>query len=294
MSAENEVAVAPPVIEVSTSIQAAYDRIANPEKENESQPVKTEAPHEEPPKVEHQTAETPPEAAFTSEQIKDLMARVSRIPDLEKGLRDAGGRYGAIKQSLDQLQQRMTTASTGNPAEVEEMLAGIKEDFGDDSSLYQSLKIALTKMSGQRAIDPSAIETMVAEKISQAKQAEIDAAENELTEAHPSWREDTRTPHFAEYMETLSARDRSRLQRSNDPDFVSDKLDSFYAWKAAKEARPATPTAPPAQKQEQPTSRRVMNAILPTQGAKPKPNGEADKETSIRAAYQRIAGSRMR
>lgn len=283
MTTENEVVVAPSVnqsSEVSESIQAGYDRIANPEKVQDELPAKAEP-----------TVETPPEREFTNEQIKDALTQVARIPELEKRLRDDGGRYGALKQTLEQLQQRMSTGGSGAPVDVEEMLAGIKDDFGDDSSVYLSLKNAFSKITTSQAVlDPSVIENIVAEKVEAAKKADLAEAMTLLTDAHPTWMEDRKTPEFQEWRNSLSERERSKFNRSKDPDYVASKLDEFVEWKKAKAA---TPPPPPPKREQQP-SKRLLSAVMPTNGTKPKTSGEADPKASIRAGYERVAGARMR
>ena len=281
MTTENEVVVAPSVAqssEVSESIQAGYDRIANPEKVQDELPAKTEP-----------TVETPPEPEFTNEQIKDALAQVARIPDLEKRLRDDGGRYGALKQTLEQLQQRISTEASGVPVDVEEMLAGIKDDFGDDSSVYLSLKNAFSKITTSQ-VDPSVIENIVAEKVEAAKKADIQEAMDLLTKEHPTWMEDRKTPEFQEWRDSLSERERSKFNRSKDPDYVASKLDDFVEWKKVKAV---TPPPPPPKREQQP-SKRLLSAVMPTNGTKPKTSGESDPKASIRAGYERVAGARMR
>ena len=281
MTTENEVVVAPSVnqsSEVSESIHAGYDRIANPEKVQEDLPAKAEP-----------TVETPPELEFTNEQIKDALAQVARIPELEKRLRDDGGRYGALKQTLEQLQQRISTEASGVPVDVEEMLAGIKDDFGDDSSVYLSLKNAFSKITTSQ-VDPSVIENIVAEKVEAAKKADIQEAMDLLTKEHPTWMEDRKTPEFQEWRDSLSERERSKFNRSKDPDYVASKLDDFVEWKKVKAV---TPPPPPPKREQQP-SKRLLSAVMPTNGTKPKTSGESDPKASIRAGYERVAGARMR
>lgn len=287
------VAQQPAVTEVSESIQAGYDRIANPEKAQEEPPKKEEpvAPTAEAPPA----AETPAEPAFDSEQIKAVMAQVSRIPELEKQLRDAGGRYGGLKKTLDELQQRMAAPGTTGTADVEDMLKDIKEEFGEEG-LYQSLKTAFSKLAAGKSIDPGAVEKIVAEKIAAAKQAETEAAMELLTEAHPTWQQDRETPEFKEWMESLPAKERTRFTRSEDPFYVADKLDDFKAWKE-KKATPTPPKEEPAPAAVVTTkpnvpSKRLSAAVLPTTGAKPKPAGEDNAKESIRAGYERVAGAR--
>ena len=268
--------------ETSSAVQAAYDRIANPGKVQEE--VK-EA-------VIESTAETPPDSVLTPDDIKELRAQVARIPELEKRLRDDGGRYGALKQSLEQVQQRIADQkeATGSAANVDEILADIKEKFGEDE-LYTGLKSAFSKLAANnRGIDPGEVEKIVSSKISEAKQAQFKEAVDQLTEAHPTWMQDRETPEFNEWRDSLPAKVRDRLSKSEDPEYVSDKLHEFVEWKAKKvatpepkeEVKPAVKAAP---------SKRLIGAVLPTNGTKPKVTGE-DRQAQIRAAYERVAGNR--
>lgn len=289
MTTEAEV-VAPQPAEVSESIQAGYDRIAHPEKVQEAPQEKViEATTAETP-----AAETPDEPAFNSEQIKSVMAQVARIPELEKQLRDAGGRYGGLKKSLDELQQRMAAPGNSGTADVEDMLKDIKEEFGEEG-LYTSLKSAFSKLAAGKSVDPDAVQKMVSEQIAATKQAETEEAMAVLTEAHPTWTEDRKTPEFKEWRESLPAKERARLDRSQDPFYVADKLDDFKAWKE-KKVPPPTKEDPPVvtTKTVHVPSKRLTAAVLPTNGTKPKPAGEDNAKESIRAGYERVAGARMR
>lgn len=272
--------------EASETVQAAYDRIANPGKVQEEvkEPVTP-------------TAETPPESVLTHDEIKSLKAQVARIPDLEKRLRDEGGRYGALKQSLDQIQQRIADKKeqSGPDVSLEEALADIKKDFGDDNELYTGLKSAFTKMANSRGgIDPEAVEKLVASKISEAKQVEYNSAIERLTEAHPTWQQDRESPELKAWTDSLSVKERNKFYQSNDPDFVADRLDVFAEW---KEKKAATPEPKPEVKQEAKPetkpgpSKRLTSAVLPTNGTKPKATGD-DRQAQIKAAYERVAGNR--
>lgn len=287
MTTEAEAPVAPQPAEVSESIQAGYDRIANPEK------VQDVPPKEEPAASTAETpaAEAPAEPALDGEQIRSALAR---IPELEKQLRDAGGRYGGLKKTLDELQQRLAAPGTAGTADVEDMLKDIKEEFGEEG-LYTSLKSAFSKLAAGKSIDPEAVQKMVSDQIAATKQAEEEEAIALLTEAHPTWTEDRKIPEFKEWRESLPAKERARFDRSKDPFYVADKLDDFKAWKEKKVPPPAKEDPKPvvpASKTVHLPSKRLTAAVLPTNGTKPKPAGEDDKATSIRAGYERVAGAR--
>lgn len=276
------------VADAVESIQAGYDRIANPEKVQEEKQKEAD--------VELAT-ETPPEI----DPLADIRSEMARIPDVLKQLNDVNGRYGRLTQRFEELQKRIAAPTHGATtesavADVEDMLKGIKDEFGEDG-LYTSLKSAFSKLAAGKSIDPGAIEKMVTEKIAATKQAETETAMNLLTEAHPTWQEDRETPEFKAWMESLPVKERKRFERSEDPFYVADKLDDFKAWKEKKAAptpKEDTPTPVVAPKTEHAPSKRLTNAVLPTTGAKPKTAGEDDKASSIRAGYERVAGARMR
>jgi hypothetical protein len=288
MSQENaavEVNAEVTATEASESVQSAYDRIANPGKVQEE--VK---------EVTAPTVETPPDPVLTTDEIKELRAQVARIPELEKRLRDDGGRYGALKQSLEQIQQRIADKkepSGASDANVDEILADIKQEFGE-GELYSGLRSAFSKMANGRGMDPDAIKKIASDAISEAKQTEYNEALGRLAEAHPTWEQDRETPELKEWTDSLSAKERNKFYQSNDPDYVADRLDQFQEWKSKKAATPET-KEPPKEEAKPETkpgpSKRLTSAVLPTNGTKPKTTGD-DSKAQVKAAYERIAGNR--
>lgn len=258
-------------------VRSAYDRIANPNKAEEVEVAPT--------------VETPPEAAFTAEQGRDLVAQVSRIPELEKRLRDDGGRYGALKQQMEQLQQRLATSSTAsetatNTADASELLADLRDEFPE---LADKLQGAFSKVMSSRGgqFDPSGIDKIVSERLQAERQAQQDEALQQLSEAHPDWVEVREKPEFKEWKESLPDRVRVRFEKSQDPFYVAEMLDKHKDWLTSK-TKQEIPKAPtPAQ-----PSKRLANAVLPTNGTRQAPKGEPDAKESIRAGYERVAGAR--
>lgn len=290
MSEEN-VVVVESTANKDAAVLAAFDRVVNPGKQQD-EPKAVEPEPQEPATVE-ETASVEPETspALTNDQIQEIMAGLSKIPKLEKQLNDTGGRYGAIKQSLEQLQQRMTTTQTGDPAAVEDMLQGIKDEFGDDNPLYLSLKSAFSKVVAGKSIDPGTVKTIASEVIAESKRAEFEEAKTLLTEQHPTWKQDINSPEFKAWTDSLPEKERNRIVWSNDPYFVSDKLDTFQAWKE-KSKTPAPMIE--VKKPEAKPSARLLKAVMPTNGSKPKAQVEDDKDAQVRAAFERAAGIRKR
>ena len=253
--------------QATESISAGYNRIANPNQEEKPQ-----------------TVETPPEPAFTNEQAKELMAQVARIPDLEKRLRDEGGRYGSLKQSLEQLQQRIATSGTGSKADVSKALQGFRDEYGELADLLQPAFEEIARSGGQ--VDASTISQLVAEQRQAEREAEQKEGMQQLSELHPDWLEVREKPDFSEWKASLSDRERTRFEKSNDPFYVSDMLDKHKDWLKSKTTQNVVAANQP--------SKRLAAAVLPTSGAKVAQKGEPDTKASIRAGYERIAGARMR
>ncbi len=263
----------------ASEVQAAYDRIANPEKakdESEAAP----------------TAGTPPESVLTNERAQELLTQVARIPDLEKRLRDEGGRYGALKQQIEQLQERIATATTAgevaaNSADAGELLADLRDEFPE---LADKLQGAFSKVMASRGgIDPGGIEKLVSERLEAARQKDQEAALEQLTEAHPDWIEVRAKPEFQEWKATLPDRVRARFERSQDPFYVSEMLDQHKDW---LNSRAKQPSAPAAQQPASQPNRRLAAATVPN-GTKAAPKGEPDAKASIWAGYEKVAGKRM-
>ena len=262
-------------VENQSEVQSAYDRIANPEKTTEVEQVTQEV-----------TAETPPEPVLTREQAQALMAQVGRIPELQKQLRDAGGRYGEIKQQVEQLQKRLSTSSTAGEvaatsADAGELLKDLRDEFPE---LADKLEGAFSKvMASKGGIDQSGIDQIVSARIQSERQAEIEGAKQTLTEAHPDWQQVINAPTYAEWRATLPPRVNARITASQDPFFAAEMLDQHKEWLASKTTKqPAKPAEP---------SKRLANAVMPS-GTRGTPQGEPDKKAAIRAAYEKVAGAR--
>ena len=277
--------------QANEAINAGYNRIANP---NQQEEAKEEKP---------QTVETPPETAFTNEQAQQLTEQVARITDLEKRLRDEGGRYGSLKQTVEQLQQRIATSDTAkevaeSAVNVDELL---KELRGESDSgfpeLADALKPAFEKLlaakGNSKSFNPDDIEKLVMARLEAEQSAQTEDGMKQLSELHPDWLEVRAKPEFDEWKASIPERERVRFEKSRDPFYVAEMLDKHKDWLKSK----TTPTKLVAEKQTNDTAvppKRLAAAVLPTSGTKVATKGEPDPKASIRAGYERIAGARMR
>lgn len=291
----------PEVID-TTAAQKAYERVTNPDKPDEpvvEKPAKVEVEEVEEEAVV-QATETPPEN--------------NEIAELRKRLDDVNGRYGRLSQKLeDTLSKLATPAKTQSAAnekavDVEDMLAEVKEAFGEDD-LYKSLKSAFSKaLSNNRGVDPEAIEKIVADRIAQADKAREESAATVLSELHSDYKDvlfakddqgniltgkdgiPIGKPEYFEWQKTLSPTAVRRLKTSTDPYFAAEMLDQFKAWdKTRKEAEKAEVNKPDPQKNKE----RLNKAVLPTSGTKAPAKMEPSAKEIAQAAYERVAGKRL-
>lgn len=282
------------------AMQAAYDRVANPDKAAPVEPEKPEETAEEQPTA----PSAPPEMVLSGDKVQELLTQVSRIPDLEKQLRDAGGRYGALKQSIEQLQQRIATATTAseaaaNTADAGELLADLRDEFPELADKLQGAFSRVMAAKGGTNADPDAVMKAVAEIREAERAAETQTLESQLDELHPGWekiagsrgRNIQGSPEFTDWINTLTPREAKRLDSSRDPYFIADMLDKHKEWLASRHQSPQQPP-----KQEQPSQAnksRLTNAVTPTNGTRQTVKGEPDPKAIRQAAYERVAGKRL-
>ncbi len=240
--------------------QAAYDEARgiepSPEQEQQETPAEvTETP----------TAETPPEetVAVSPVQVRELMAQVALIPELQKQLRDTNGKYGALKQTIEGLQKPAVTPE-GGAVDLDESLADLKAEFPELADL---LKGSLTKVLSRPAQSMSQedMDRMVADRLQAARETEDrqrrEKALEALTNEHPNWVSDRQSPQFQAWLETMAPRTQARILRSEDPDYVAERLDDFVSW------RDAQTTASASTENQQRSRSRLESAITPTKGS---------------------------
>ncbi len=281
--------------DTTSAIQKGYDAIANPEKAHEEVVATVEVVTE---KVDEPTEVIPPEPSL-DEQVKGLQAQLARISELEKQIekraRDDGGRYGALKQTLEQLQQKVAASpapsdAAANAADVDEMMKEVMEEFPE---LAPSLRSAFSKMLSSKsgAIDPDSVGKLVAEQIKVERKKEFDSALQTVIDKHSDFYTMRETPEFGAWKQSLPARERSMFIRSEDPVYVSEMLDEFKAWRDKEALKAVKPPEPPAKPVPQKSNARLAAAIAPTSGTKT-PSGELSSKEAMLAGYERVAGKR--
>lgn len=290
-------------VESSDSFRKGYASIANPEQvevekktevkpESEQTEIKTE--------VEQQAAETPPEKDQSQvekedkqDELAELRAQASRIPDLQKQLMDVNGRYGRLAQKVDGVLQKLSAppdkgGTNDKSVDAESLLAEMKDQFPE---LAESLSPAFKKLLEARSgVDGDTVTKTVTESLTTAEKKRRDEAIEALTEEHPDWMTLRESDEFSTWKAALPKRVQARMDKSEDPFYLADKFDEFKEW-AAKKKEEAQATQTNSSKPE--TKSRLEAAVLPTNGTKPAPRGEPSPSESFRNGYKRIASSRI-
>lgn len=269
--------------------QAAFDGVFSGDSiSNEEEESSEDTQEDDQTQSEQQTAETPPEtkiAGMTETQIAELLKHASRIPDLEKQLRDSNGRYGGLKQSFEDLQKSKSNGLAGKITadkfkrmseqfpEIAEMLA---EDLSGMIDGAPSAAVTQEEINRQISTGISAFKSEF-EKAQEAK--ELAKAQNRLMQKHPDFFTTTReSPQFKEWFAKLPYASAKQLEESNDPDYVASRVDEFKQSLAPENSK---------QQQQQQQQRRIDRAIQP-EGSKapPRRNAELSEQEAFDAVFK--------
>lgn len=228
-----------PVIDADGE-KSAFNKVFNNEEEDQE--------------PETLTAEEPPEEKIENpwdKEIVELRTQVARIPELEKRLRDAGGQYGGLKQTVEQIQKRLSSPTEFLDAKVDasELLKDLNGAGYEE--LAEMLKPAFSKIMTATPSEESIAERVTTklneEKIAAQKKSLEDAMEA-VTEAHSDFKEIINKeegkftdPVFAEWLESLTPRKKAKAISSTDPDYVSDVIDEFKEYRASKKQQVTKP-----------------------------------------------------
>jgi len=252
------------------------------EARGEEPPAGSDNPHEQ------STDEKPATlAGLTEDQVKDLMAKVSKVDALETQLRTVHGRYGELNSKFQQLQQagqqkEAQAATETQDADVraltkqyhEAVLDGDMDTAGD----------LLVKLQGSRNTPPQVdFEGRIGQALS-AQDLKLEA--RLLAMRHPDWATVSKTNDFASWEQTLPETDRTQLDTSNDAVYLAEKLDEFKEWRKQQAS-----AIPPSQNQQQKND-RLERAMTPT-GSSAAPQPAVTEEDAMRAAVRARLRPRM-
>lgn len=214
-----------------------------------------------------EAAETPEAPVVKEEppvQTADQIALNIAIAELEKYRIRADkldGNYGEVVRKLEEMKAAAATPAAAAKYELSEDSFAELDELG-----LPDLKTAIAKSTHaeiQRALQSVAATTPPEELRRIAVEAAIEAQNNalqrqkeeqisELRKAHPDFQAMQTTPEWQQWFSTLSASKQERLSKSNNADYVIDRLDDFITWRDT------------VAKKKQANVKRVNDSITPT------------------------------
>ncbi len=243
--------------------EATTDAPNTPDESNvESQSQEAEAPKEpqaEPAKI----------AGFTEDELRNLLARVAKVDELETSLRKAHGKLGELNGRL----QEKEKAPVQKASEPEMDLSHIEEDYPD---------IAAWVRKQLESKEPAKDEQPVQQQPQQP--TSVDGATNEMIELalmdrlHKGWREKVQSQEFNLWLAASGEETRDTYQTAATADELGPVISGFDKWQESKGARTKT------------ANDRLERAMTPTGSAgKPKvaPSAEDAFLTGFKSVFAR-------
>ena len=243
-------------------VQATEEKPAAEEVKEEKPEPEASAP------VQEAAPTAPSPVSLTAEELADLRATSQRATEFQTELRKANGRIGALNDQLQQLLKEKKDA--GKPATLTPMeLKRTREEYPELAG-HISSDIA-EWLSSQLAVgqDPEAVSALVKQELAKqrAEIAKETVAERQqaLEEEHPDARQVINSPDFADWVATLSEKERTTVQTTNSEFVLARKLTAFKAWHTERLTRvQASADAATAAKDQ---SKKRLEAAVTPQGA---------------------------
>lgn len=194
----------------------------------ESQPPAVEPPKEEP------AAEPPKYAQITEDQFNDLMAKVSQIDEGKRQIDTLSGHLGGMKQVVEGLKQQRKSLSAGQ----------LKRVAAEFPELAEALQSDLSELAGGSGVDTAEIDKRVESVVESRVAAKAVEFETKILRFyHRDWDKVVVSQDFLTWKGQLPEAERTKLDNSNDGEYIADKLTEFKAAKAAKDKADAEAAA---------------------------------------------------
>lgn len=195
----------------------------------ESASPAAETPKEEP--AAEQPA--PKYAQITEDQFNDLMAKVGQIDEGRRQIDTLSGHLGGMKQVVEGLKHQRKSLSAGQ----------LKRVAAEFPELAEALQGDLSELAGQ-GVDQAEIDKRV-ESVVEARvsQKAVEFETKLLRFYHRDWDKVVVSDDFNAWKAALPPDERTRLDTSNDGEYIADKLTEFKEAKAAKDKAAAEAAA---------------------------------------------------
>lgn len=216
--------------QVQTPEQAAQAFAAGFEDDEDTQTPTPAAESAQPaakeePQPAQDTPSTPKYAQITEDQFNDLMAKVSQIDEGRRQIDTLSGHLGGMKQVVEGLKQQRKSLSAGQ----------LKRVAAEFPELAEALQSDLSELGGA-SVDPVEIDKRVESVVETRVAAKAIEFETKLLRFyHRDWSEVVVSPDFLAWKGQLPEAERTKLDTSNDGEYIADKLTEFKAAKAAKD-----------------------------------------------------------
>lgn len=276
----NEVAAATEAAEpgIDEAFAAGYneafdDKVDTPAPEPEAQAKG--APPPEPERNEY---------GFTTEEMKSILSRYSKVDDLEQQLesrtQQIHGKLGEAFRTLQSMQTARSAQGFNVKLTEDDLDEELRTQFPELGAMQlRTLQKVLGKALGGMAqaapaapaVDPEEIKRQVREDLNKQYEGKF------LTVRHPDWRQAVKSEDWNAWVGLQPPRLREQIETSLDADFLAEQITSFKTWKnSADSARSKKET-------------RLETAVAP-RGVASAPKAGLDEAAAFLAGYNKVRG----
>lgn len=223
----------------------------------------------EEPQPAQETPPAPKYAQITEDQFNDLMAKVGQIDEGKRQIDTLSGHLGGMKQVVESLKQQRKSLSAGQ----------LKRVAAEFPELAEALQSDLSELGGA-SVDPMEIDKRVESVVESRVAAKAIEFETKLLRFyHRDWDKVVVSQDFLTWKGQLPEAERTKLDNSNDGEYIADKLTEFKAAKAAKDkaAAEAAERAKSSDKRQQ-----RLEAAVPPRGS----GGHTPSKSGVPSDFQ--------
>lgn len=237
-----------------------------PDQQTDQKPEQAEQPaaSAEPPKDEPQRF-----AGFTEDELKNLLARVAKVEELETLVRKAHGKIGELNGKLQEVAKAPAPAQQPKTPEQDD-LSHVEEDYPDIAKWVRS---QLGQKEPEKDVQPQAQPEPQPETSGGASAEMIQLAL--MDHLHKGWREKVQSQDFALWLAASGDDVRSAYQTAATADALGSIVSNYDAWQAKKGQR------------SQAGNQRLEQAMTPS-GSAGKPKMAPSAEDAFLAGFKSV------
>lgn len=229
--------------------------------------------------TEAQPGEEPAEeevfAGMTASQLKGLLARATKVDELEGQIRKAHGKIGELNSTLQELSQR-APAPAAPTADTGQSLEDLETDYPDIAKLadLRARKIVEEALKGRAPETANSTEQITAQ-VSQQIQREME--ERFMAFQHPDWEQVIKSDDYQVWLAGQPEEQRLRATTTPHATELSQVVGSYKTWKGAAGDRASR-------------SRERLEAGLTPRGVQGQtPTGPTEQD-EFRAGFKSVRG----